>query len=89
MTLKPMATTPHSLPSTTATEHPTKSNTMNEEIITSGNRAVVITSQEGAVSAVLYVNAREGIQNADITLLRWSGKTVAGAKRWAARQFQP
>ncbi len=58
---------------------------MKQEIITNGNRAVVINTQEGSVWANLYVNARDGIQNADITLQRWSGKTLAGAKKWAAK----
>lgn len=37
--------------------------------------------------ACLYVNARDGIQNADITNLRWSGKTVKGAEKWAKKQL--
>ena len=61
---------------------------MKQEIITSGNRAVVINQQEGSVWANLYVNARDGIKNADITLQRWSGKTVAGAKKWATKHLQ-
>lgn len=56
-------------------------------IITEGNAAVVINEQDGAVWANLYVNARNGIENADITALRWSGKTRAGALRWAAKQL--
>lgn len=54
-------------------------------IIKKGNRAVIINNQEGYVWANLYVNAREGIEKADITLERWTGKTVKGAKRWAER----
>ena len=64
----------------------TKPNNM-QEIITSGNRAVVINVQGSSIWANLYVNARNGIQSADITLLRWSGKTLAGAKKWAAKQL--
>lgn len=49
-----------------------------------GNRAVVINEQsKGHVWANLYVNARDGLQGADITTQRWTGKTVAGARRWA------
>lgn len=58
-----------------------------QEVVTSGNRAVVINTQGANVWANLYVNARNGFQHADITSLRWSGRTVAGAKRWAAKQL--
>lgn len=59
-----------------------------QKIITQGNRAVVINEQEaGHVWANLYVNARDGLQNSDITLLRWTGKTVKGAEKWAAKQL--
>lgn len=57
-----------------------------QTIIQNGNRAVVINQQDGYVFANLYVNARNGIQNADITNLRWTGSTLAGAKRWASKQ---
>ncbi len=57
--------------------------TNTQTIIQSGNRAVVINVQGSSVWANLYVNARDGLQNADITNLRWTGKTLAGAKRWA------
>lgn len=60
---------------------------MQQTIITQGNRAVVINQQPGHVWACLYVNARNGMQDADITNLRWSGKTVKGAQRWAAKQL--
>jgi hypothetical protein len=57
-------------------------------IKTLGNRAVVINQQEnGRVSANLYVNARNGLQGADITALRFVGKTVKGAESWAAKQL--
>jgi len=56
-------------------------------IKTSGSRAVVINEQNGRVSASLYVNARNGLQGADITLQRWVGKTVKGAESWAAKQL--
>lgn len=57
-----------------------------QTIIQNGNRAVVINNQDGYVFANLYVNARNGIQTADITNIRWTGSTVAGAKRWAEKQ---
>lgn len=53
----------------------------------SGNRAVVINEQNGQVWANLYVNARNGIENADITALRWEGKTIKGAQKWADKQL--
>jgi len=59
-----------------------------QQTIIEGNRAVIINQQgEGNVWANLYVNARNGIQDADITMQRWTGKTVAGARRWAARML--
>jgi len=59
------------------------------KIITSGNQAVVIHQNPdgGSVVANLYVNARNGINGADITNLRWSGRTVKGAEKWAAKQL--
>jgi len=55
-----------------------------QTILTNGSsRAVVINEQDGLVWANLYVNARDGIANASITPLRWSGRTMKGAKRWA------
>jgi hypothetical protein len=58
-----------------------------QTIKTQGNRAVVINDQDGHIWACLYVNARDGIQNADITNLRWSGKTMKGAEKWAKKQL--
>lgn len=55
--------------------------------ITKGNQAVVINEQDGHVWADLYVNVRDGIRNASITGVCWSGKTVKGAERWAQRQL--
>lgn len=59
------------------------------EIITKENRAVVITQNAdgGTVRASLYVNARNGIENADITLINWKGNTIAGARKWAEKQL--
>lgn len=59
----------------------------NQTIITEGNRAVVINNQDGLIWANLYVNARNGLDDADITLLNWKGKTMAGALRWAKKQL--
>lgn len=58
-----------------------------QEVITRGNAAVVINGQDGRFWATFWVNARNGIQNATITPSRWSGKTVAGAKRWAEKKL--
>jgi hypothetical protein len=59
-----------------------------QTIKTQGNRAVVIIDQgNGHVWACLYVNARNGIEQASITPSRWTGKTVKGAEKWAAKQL--
>ena len=58
-----------------------------QTIKTQGNRAVVINAKDGHVFANLYVNARDGLAHADITALRWTGSTVAGALRWADKQL--
>jgi hypothetical protein len=60
-----------------------------EKIVsTAGNRAVVIVREDsGYVWANVFVNARNGLADASITGLRWSGRTVAGALRWADRQL--
>lgn len=60
---------------------------MSTQTITQGNRAVVINNQDGHIWANLYVNARDGLQGADITTHRWTGKTEAGAKRWAKKML--
>lgn len=62
-------------------------NAMKSTIITKGNRAVVINEQGGTVWANLYVNVREGIENADITLLQWKGKTMAAATKWSDKKL--
>ena len=59
----------------------------NEMIVINENRAVVINEQDGRVWATLYVNARNGIHDAAITPIRWTGKTIAGAQRWAQRKL--
>jgi hypothetical protein len=58
-----------------------------QKTITQGNRAVVITNQDGHIWACLYVNARNGIAQASITSQRWTGKTMKGAETWAAKQL--
>lgn len=60
------------------------------KIIAKDNRAVVISANEaaGPFWATLWVNARNGIQDADITSTRWRGKTLKGAEKWAARQLE-
>jgi len=55
--------------------------------IEKGNRAVVINKQDDMVWANLYINTRNGLQHADITTARWSGKTIKAAKKWAAKQL--
>lgn len=58
------------------------------KVITKGNRAVLITAQGATtVSARLYVNARNGIENADPTQITWKGKTFKAAEAWAAKQL--
>lgn len=60
----------------------------NMKIIAKGNRAVCITAQAPTeVSARLYVNARNGIENADPTTITWEGKTFKAAEKWAAKQL--
>jgi hypothetical protein len=59
-----------------------------QTILTHENRAVVINEQDGLFWANLYVNARNGLANADITLMRWEGKTMNGARRWAEKQLK-
>jgi hypothetical protein len=56
-------------------------------ILTSGNRAVVINGEEGRLWANVYTNARNGLASADITLLRWKGKSTLAAVKWATRQL--
>jgi hypothetical protein len=60
-----------------------------QTILSLENRAVVINEQPetNSVWANLYVNARQGLEHADITPSRWEGKTFAGAKRWAEKQL--
>lgn len=62
---------------------------MKQEAIFQDNSAVVITEQDGRYSARLYVNARDGLAHASATPMDWRGKTLAGAKRWAAKMLGP
>lgn len=59
-----------------------------KQIITRDNSAVVINQQDDLVFANLYVNARNGLENADICNISWTGKTLAGARRWAEKQLR-
>lgn len=58
-----------------------------QKMIEKGNRAVVINQNPdgGKFLANLYVNTRNGLQSADITMQRWSGKTLHGAEKWAEK----
>jgi predicted aspartyl protease len=58
----------------------TETCTSSQQTIRNGSREVIINEQNGHYWANLYVNNGE-----TITGLRWTGKTLAGAKRWADR----
>lgn len=58
-----------------------------QQIIKSGNFAVVINSQDDFVWANMYVNARNGLQNADITRIKTSGKSLAATIKWANKKL--
>jgi hypothetical protein len=60
---------------------------INQTIKTNGSRAVVINEQNGHFWANLYVGARNGLADASITPLRWTGKTMKGAQKWADKQL--
>ncbi len=67
---------------------------MPQETITKENRAVAIFKNTpfdqkdgGTIWANLYVNARNGLQDADITGISWKGKTIAAARKWAEKQL--
>ena len=51
-----------------------------------GNRAVRITENAEQVSAVLIVNIRESIETGTV-VDRFSGATLKGAEKWAAKQL--
>lgn len=57
-----------------------------DQVIRNGNKAVVISEQQGRFSARLYVNARGGLADATATLVANTFKSAAGASRWAAKQ---
>jgi len=59
----------------------------NQTLIRKGNQGVVINVQGASVWANVYVNCRNGLQDADITLTRWEGKTYKGAERWALKKL--
>ncbi len=60
---------------------------MSQTILTNGSRAVVINEQDGYFWANLYVGARNGLDGASITPSRWTGKTLKGAQKWAAKML--
>jgi hypothetical protein len=67
---------------------------MATKFIKSGNRAVIITTQnDSLVWASLYANVRNAnsvgdiVTMGDIINLTWSGKTMKGAEKWAAKQL--
>lgn len=62
---------------------------MNQQTIFQDNSAVVITEQDGRFFARLYVNARDGLAHASATPMDWKGKSLSGAKRWAAKMLGP
>jgi hypothetical protein len=51
------------------------------------SRNFAVPSSAHDTAAFVFVNARNGLADASITGLRWSGRTVAGALRWADRQL--
>jgi hypothetical protein len=58
-----------------------------QQIITKGNRAVVITTQDGRFETRLYVNARNGLAAASATFEAGKFKSQAAAQRWADRKL--
>ena len=57
--------------------------------IISGNQAVIITANEetGPFSCRVWVNVRDGFENADATLVCCKRQTIAGAVKWAHKQL--
>jgi hypothetical protein len=61
---------------------------MRIEIIKNNSAVVIMRNADGGnYRACLFVNARNGLQDADITTFAWKGKTEAGARRWADRML--
>ena len=58
-----------------------------QQIISKGNYAVVINGDGGKFWANLYVNARNGIDDADITTFRCQCRTLRAVTRWAEKQL--
>lgn len=58
-----------------------------KKIMTQGNRAVVINSDDEKVWANVYVNACNGLDHADITNIRWNGQSLQKAIKWAEKQL--
>ena len=57
--------------------------------IISGNRAVIISANEetGPFSCRVWVNVRQGFENADATTVSCKRQTLAGAVKWARGQL--
>jgi len=64
-----------------------KKNKCERIIETKGNYAVLIHVQEDYIFAYFLINAGNGIQDAQVAD-QWSGSTLGGAKRWAAKQLK-
>lgn len=62
---------------------------MIQKTIASGNRAVVITANDeaGPFSCRVWVNVRDGIANADATLVSCKRASLVGAVKWADKQL--
>lgn len=58
-----------------------------QTIIKNGNRAVIINENGNSFYANLYVNVRNAdILDWDITTIRNTFKSLAGAEKWAGKQ---
>jgi hypothetical protein len=57
--------------------------------IISGNRAAVITANDesGPFSCRLWVNVRDGLEDADATLVSTKRRSLNGAVAWARKQL--
>jgi hypothetical protein len=53
-------------------------------VLSCGTRHVSIWSQDGDVTATKF-HGNVDFHQADVSSLRWRGKTVAGARKWAAK----
>lgn len=62
---------------------------MIQQQVTSGNRAVVITANDagGPFRCRVWVNIRNGLQNADATLITHKCATMPRAIKWAHKEL--